>query len=328
MKHSKVWFVAGGPLSLLLAALLLSNGCISLEDTTTQTTLGGAGIGALAGGVIGHQRGRGAEGAAIGAVAGGALGYLVGTQIDQARPKVTPVLAGPNAPTVIVEAFENKSGAMYEVSEQGTVVQVGTRGQPIPMPVPAGRTVVSDVIGQGLGEEFRSALAATGVRIVAPRGIAAEQVQADFIIRGAVTSFMRGEFGVAGGMGRQLHGRPIRVGPRGDPVVRAGGVFSSIFADQAFGVGVDKAHMAMVVEVYRPAGPGTVELIGTVRAEGSPLDLQGALSGFFGGSLQDWGMQYQTPMGKAIRACMIRAANGTAVLISSAWGGAAPVQGS
>lgn len=43
----------------------------------------GAALGAIAGGIIGHQSGKGLEGAAIGAAAGGAGGYMLGNEKDK-----------------------------------------------------------------------------------------------------------------------------------------------------------------------------------------------------------------------------------------------------
>jgi len=55
---------------------------------TNKTRVGegagiGGGLGALAGGIIGHQSGRGVEGALIGGAVGAAGGALVGAQIDK-----------------------------------------------------------------------------------------------------------------------------------------------------------------------------------------------------------------------------------------------------
>ena len=62
-----------GALVALMLSLFLA-GC-----TTTQKTAGaGTALGAAAGGIIGHQSGRGWEGAALGGVIGGLTGALAG----------------------------------------------------------------------------------------------------------------------------------------------------------------------------------------------------------------------------------------------------------
>jgi len=69
----------------LTGVLLASAGCGSTDSSvnTKQGAVGGAALGAIAGGIIGHQSGRGLEGAAIGAAAGGAGGALLGSAKDE-----------------------------------------------------------------------------------------------------------------------------------------------------------------------------------------------------------------------------------------------------
>ncbi|MES2474958.1 MAG: glycine zipper domain-containing protein [Verrucomicrobiota bacterium] len=67
----------------LLAAIALSN-CAAPAGPNTQRGIATGGLlGAAAGGIIGHQSGRGLEGAAIGAAAGGTAGGLYGNARDQ-----------------------------------------------------------------------------------------------------------------------------------------------------------------------------------------------------------------------------------------------------
>jgi hypothetical protein len=66
-----------------VAALSLSN-CAAPSGPNTQRGMAtGALLGAAAGGIIGHQSGRGLEGAAIGAAGGGTAGALYGNARDQ-----------------------------------------------------------------------------------------------------------------------------------------------------------------------------------------------------------------------------------------------------
>lgn len=67
-------------LILLCGASLVS--CASGPNAQTGTVLGALG-GAAAGGIIGHQSGRGLQGAAIGAAAGGVGGNMIGNAQDQ-----------------------------------------------------------------------------------------------------------------------------------------------------------------------------------------------------------------------------------------------------
>ncbi|RYD23911.1 MAG: hypothetical protein EOP88_02270 [Verrucomicrobiaceae bacterium] len=66
-----------------VSAIVLSN-CAAPAGPNTQRGIATGGLlGAAAGGIIGHQSGRGLEGAAIGAAAGGTAGGLYGNARDQ-----------------------------------------------------------------------------------------------------------------------------------------------------------------------------------------------------------------------------------------------------
>ena len=70
-------------LSALLAVACMSTvSCSSGPNARTGTVIGGLG-GAAAGGIIGHQSGRGLEGAAIGGALGAVGGNAVGGAQDQ-----------------------------------------------------------------------------------------------------------------------------------------------------------------------------------------------------------------------------------------------------
>ena len=69
----------------LIATAALFSGCASDGSTTNtkqQAVLGGLG-GAVIGGVIGHQSGKGLEGAAVGAGAGALAGGVMGSAKDE-----------------------------------------------------------------------------------------------------------------------------------------------------------------------------------------------------------------------------------------------------
>lgn len=75
--------------AFVLAALLAA-GCQSAGPKTTTGAVTGGLIGAAAGGIIGHQSGRGLEGAAIGAGVGALGGGLIGHQFDKEAIKTNP----------------------------------------------------------------------------------------------------------------------------------------------------------------------------------------------------------------------------------------------
>lgn len=68
----------------ICAVALVGFGCATGQTTHTKekAVVGGL-LGAAAGGVIGHQSGRGLEGAAIGAAAGSVAGGVMGNAQDE-----------------------------------------------------------------------------------------------------------------------------------------------------------------------------------------------------------------------------------------------------
>lgn len=71
---------------ILLSLAVVATSMLGSSCQTGPNAQLGTGVGALAGavggGIIGHQSGRGLEGAAIGAVAGGAAGNMIGGSQD------------------------------------------------------------------------------------------------------------------------------------------------------------------------------------------------------------------------------------------------------
>lgn len=76
---------------VVLAFSLL--GCASSKTRAVEGAAVGGGLGALAGGIIGHQSGHGAEGAGIGLAAGALTGVLVGSQIDKPQAQASTAAA-------------------------------------------------------------------------------------------------------------------------------------------------------------------------------------------------------------------------------------------
>ena len=71
---------------LAVLALVMSLAACANQQSTVRTKQGavaGAALGAAAGGVIGHQKGRGLEGAAIGGTIGAAGGAVLGSAEDE-----------------------------------------------------------------------------------------------------------------------------------------------------------------------------------------------------------------------------------------------------
>ena len=67
--------------TLILSGMLLA-GCHP-RTRTEEGVMVGSGLGALTGGIIGHQSGNSAEGAILGAVAGGLAGAVIGNAEDE-----------------------------------------------------------------------------------------------------------------------------------------------------------------------------------------------------------------------------------------------------
>ncbi|QIF05799.1 YMGG-like glycine zipper-containing protein [Roseimicrobium sp. ORNL1] len=74
-----------------VTALAFVTSCANIKDDQTRTrtegTLAGGAIGALAGGIIGHQSGRGFEGALIGAGIGSLAGLAVGDHVARKKAR-------------------------------------------------------------------------------------------------------------------------------------------------------------------------------------------------------------------------------------------------
>jgi uncharacterized protein YcfJ len=71
----------------LVLGMMSLQGCATSDSTvrTKQGAVGGAALGAAAGAVIGHQKGRGLEGAAIGGAIGALGGATLGSAEDEKR---------------------------------------------------------------------------------------------------------------------------------------------------------------------------------------------------------------------------------------------------
>jgi outer membrane protein OmpA-like peptidoglycan-associated protein len=81
----------------VLASLVASSGCASLNKKERGAIIGGA-TGAAVGGIVGRASGSTAKGAIIGAAVGGAAGAVIGHQMDQQAKEIQQ-----NIPGAVVE---------------------------------------------------------------------------------------------------------------------------------------------------------------------------------------------------------------------------------
>jgi outer membrane protein OmpA-like peptidoglycan-associated protein len=81
----------------VLAGLVVSSGCASLNKKERGAIIGGA-TGAAVGGMVGRANGSTAKGAIIGAAVGGAAGAVIGHQMDQQAKEIQQ-----NIPGAVVE---------------------------------------------------------------------------------------------------------------------------------------------------------------------------------------------------------------------------------
>ncbi len=72
-------------LTSVIASFALSNCAAPNGPQTQRGAVTGGLLGAAAGGIIGHQSGRGLEGAAIGGATGAGAGAMIGNAQDQER---------------------------------------------------------------------------------------------------------------------------------------------------------------------------------------------------------------------------------------------------
>ena len=126
---------------------------------------------------------------------------------------------------------------------------------------------------------------------------------AHYLIEGAVTEYEPSQASVAGGYGWGITNPRPRIS---DPTVSPGSVFSQVLAPNAIGGLFKQDHIAMNIHLVDLK---TNVIVDSATIEAAPRDLGAALNLLPGGnSVVDFGGQMQTPMQKAIRACMVKAA--------------------
>ncbi len=99
---------------MCFSLLSLALGCQNTKTRAVEGAVVGGAVGALGGGIIGHQSHHGGEGAAIGAAAGALTGAVIGSQIN--KPE--------QATTQPAQASSAASGQLYiqqvvDMSKQG-----------------------------------------------------------------------------------------------------------------------------------------------------------------------------------------------------------------
>lgn len=124
---------------LVIAIALTSLALIGCESMGSNTKKGlgiGGVLGAVAGGVVGHQSGHGVEGALIGGAVGAGAGGLIGSGMDdEAKAQTVPVASSSTASNqltilkvvdmsregtpddVIIDEIQ-KTGSVFEMDEQ------------------------------------------------------------------------------------------------------------------------------------------------------------------------------------------------------------------
>ncbi len=109
-------------LTVLIIAVVLMQGCASMNKTQKGAVIGTAG-GAAAGAVIGRAAGNTALGAIIGATVGGVTGAVIGNQMDKQAEELKN-----SVPDASVERVGE--GIVVELSRQGAVRfwQIGPDG--------------------------------------------------------------------------------------------------------------------------------------------------------------------------------------------------------
>lgn len=205
---------------------------------------------------------------------------------------------------VAVMEFDNKTGVDFQVSHS-------MKG-----------TTVGNPVGQGMKEQLVTALMQTGAFIVLERQALEDVMReqdigasgrikretaaaigeiegAEFLIYGAVTEYTPSQASLSAGVGVD----PLFGAMGAGPGASLFGILAKRAAVAAF---ANQDHVAIDI---RLVDAKTGRVVNATSVEGSPQDLGGSLGGIFGSVLLGVSMQSQTPMQKAVRACIIKAVN-------------------
>ncbi len=220
----------------------------------------------------------------------GCTGFMTGAKVSQTVSQ--PVnYTGPKY-SIAVSEIANRTGVRTEVTKTGTTIQTGSDAA-----APVKNVTVRDPIGSGMRDQLITALTQTGVFRVSPG-----RRSASYVLQGAVTEYEPSQASVAGGYG---WGRSTA--RASDPTVGAGNLFVQILMEKAIAGFGEQDHIAMNIHLVDTRRN---EVVASTTVEASPKDLGAGMNFLFGGMRKffDGGAQVKTPMQKAIRACMGKAA--------------------
>jgi len=222
---------------------------------------------------------------------GAKVSQPVSKQIHYTGPKIS----------IAVNEIVNRTGVGTEVTRTGTTIQTGSAAT-----APVKNVTVRDPIGSGMTDQLITALTQTGVFAVRP-----DRKSAVYVLTGAVTEYEPSQASIAGGYG---WGRAAR--RASDPTVSAGNLFVQILMDNAIAGFGEQDHIGMNIHLIDARRN---EIVASTTVEASPKDLGVGMNFLFGGLTKfiDGGAQVKTPMQKAIRACMGKAADWAAQTVVS-----------
>lgn len=210
---------------------------------------------------------------------------------------------GDKARVAVIE-FDDKTGVDYQVSSSMKGVSVrspigsGMKDQMVTALTQTGQFIVLERsnLKDVLGEQD---LGASG-RVKRQTAAAIGDVEgAEFLIYGAVTEYTPGQASVSAGAGV-------------DPIFGSLGygfgstLFRVLAKTAVVAATANQDHVAIDI---RLVDAKTGRVVNATSVEGSPQDFGGSLGGIFGSVLLGVSIQTQTPMQKAVRACIIKAVN-------------------
>jgi curli biogenesis system outer membrane secretion channel CsgG len=210
---------------------------------------------------------------------------------------------GEKARVAVIE-FDDKTGVDYQVSHsmKGTTIRnpigSGMKDQMVTALMQTNQFIVLErgALKDVMGEQN---LGASG-RVKRETAAAIGEVEgAEFLIYGAVTEYTPSQASASAGFGVDPIFGSRGAGPGGTLLgVLAGRAAAAVFANQD--------HVAIDI---RLVDARTGRVVSATSVEGTPQDFGGSLGGIFGSVLLGVSAQVQTPMQKAVRACIIKAVN-------------------
>jgi curli biogenesis system outer membrane secretion channel CsgG len=200
--------------------------------------------------------------------------------------------------------FDNKTGTDYQISHNAKGTQLG------------------NPIGNGMKEQMVTALMQTGQFIVLERSAVKDVLSeqefgksgavkketaaavgeiegAEFLIYGAVTEYLPSQASIAGGGAIDPLFGALGAGP-------GAAIFAAVAQSAIGAASASQDHIAIDI---RLVDARTGRVVNATSVEGTPQDYSASLGGIFGSALLGVSAQVQTPIQKAVRACIIKAVN-------------------